>query len=266
MEGAHTKTRRSTTSTAAILEELELRQPKVVTGNLLEEVLEAAGSKLDRVAAAERLVREGWLVPLRTRSAWEFVPAARAGRYPSGDPWIELRAYLLGHRDAAVAVAFASAIWALGYSSHQPTRLTIAHRGGWRRPKALREAQSVLYEWRLPTWSKEGLPIWHPATVIAAAATRPGAQDNWSNADEWLPETMRATTPDDVLTEAEGKSAGTLARLAYLAEWSGRSDIVDALEPLLPLRLPVTFLGPAERSDRRWVKRWRIYDSLLPAR
>jgi hypothetical protein len=86
------------------------------------------------------------------------------------------------------------------------------------------------------------------------------------NAGEWLPDTMRTTTTDDVLTEAEGKSAGALARLAYLAEWSGRHDIEDALTPLLPRKLPVTFLGPEARSDRRWVKRWRIYDSLLPTR
>jgi hypothetical protein len=266
VNGVSIQTRRATKSTAAILEELELRQPKVVTGELLEEVLDAAGSHLDRVSAAERLVREGWLVPLRTRTAWEFIPAARAGRYPSGDPWIELRAYLISHPNAPVAVAFASAVWALGFSSHQPTRLTIAHRGAWRRPKALRAVQSVLYEWRMPTWNKEGLPVWHPATIVVAAAARPSAHDDWANADEWLPETMRATTPNDVFTEARGKSAGTLARLAYLAEWSGRYDIVDALAPLLPSRLPVTFLGPEEGTDRRWVKRWRLYDSLLPAR
>jgi hypothetical protein len=266
VKGVQNKTRRATTSTAAILEEFELRQPKIVTGELLDDVLMAAGSHLGRVAAAERLVREGWLVPLRTRAAWEFVPAARAGRYPSGDPWIELRAYVSGHPDAPIAVAFSSAVWAMGYSSHQPERLSIAHRGGWRRPKSLRDAQSILYEWRLPTWTKDGLSIWHPATIVVAAAARPSAHDDWANADEWLPETMRATTPDDVLTEAEGKSAGALARLAYFAEWSGRHDIVEALTPFIPRRLPVTFLGPETRSGRRWVKRWRIYDSLLPTR
>ena len=107
--------------------------------------------------------------------------------------------------------------------------------------------------------------MWQPATVVAAAAARPDAQDDWGNADEWLPETMRATAPADILTEARGKSASTLARLSYLAEWSGRYDIVEALIPLLPERLPVTFLGP--RGHRhRWVKRWRLYDALLPAR
>jgi hypothetical protein len=76
---------------------------------------------------------------------------------------------------------------------------------------------------------------------------------------------MRATAPADVLTEARGKSASALARLSYLAEWSRRQDIVETLIPLLPERLPVTFLGPRGHR-RRWVKRWRLYDALLPAR
>ncbi len=80
-----------------------------------------------------------------------------------------------------------------------------------------------------------------------------------------LPDTMRATAPADVLTEARGKSASALARLSYLAEWSRRQDIVETLIPLLPERLPVTFLGPRGHR-RRWVKRWRLYDALLPAR
>lgn len=55
---------------------------RVVTGGLLAEVIAVAGSPLTTTAAAERLMREGWLSPLRTRDAWEFVPASRAGRYP----------------------------------------------------------------------------------------------------------------------------------------------------------------------------------------
>ena len=257
--------RRVTASVAPVLEELELRQPKVVTREIMAEILASVGSHLDPRSAAERLVREGWLLPLRTRAAWEFVPAARAGRYPSGDPWIELRAHLARQPDAPVAVAFASAVWELGYSSHQPARPTFAHRPGWRPTQALGDARSVSYNWQLPTRVKDGLPLWQPATVVVAAAARPDAQDDWGNADEWLPETMRATTPADVLTEARGKSASALARLSYLAEWSGRHDIVETLIPLLPERLPVTFLGP--RGYRhRWVKRWRLYDALLPAR
>jgi hypothetical protein len=248
-----------------VLRELELRQPTVVTGNLLAALLAESGSHLSNEAAAERLVREGWLSPLRTRDTWEFVPASRAGRYPSGDPWIELRALLARKPGVPVAVAFASAVWEHGYSSHQPTRPTFAHTPGWRPPQALDEARSVTYEWRLPLGRKDGLPLWAAATAVVAATHRPDCQDDWGNADEWLSETMRATTPTDVLTEATGRGTATLARLCYCAEWSGRHDIVEILLPLLPERLPVTFFGPRQPRGR-FVSRWRLYDSLLPNR
>lgn len=250
---------------AGLLQELELRQPKVVTGTLLTEVIAAAGSHLTNRAAVDRLVREGWLFPLRTRDAWEFVPASRAGRYPSGDPWIELRAVLARKPDAPVAVAFGSAVWELGFSSHQPTRRTFAHRHGWRPPRSLGDARSVSYQWRLPAVAKDGLPVWQPATIVVAAANRPECQDNWGNADDWLPEALRATTVADVVAEVGGRGTATLTRLGYLAERSGRHDIVEALSPLLPEHLPVTFLGPREPRGR-WIKRWKLYDSLLPTR
>jgi hypothetical protein len=65
------------------------------------------------------LVRLGWLLRLRKRGTWEFAPAARAGRYSSGDSWIELRALLEHERCAPVAVAFDSAVWELGHSTHK---------------------------------------------------------------------------------------------------------------------------------------------------
>lgn len=72
-------------------------------------------------------------------------------------------------------------------------------------------------------------------------------------------------TPADVLTEAEGRNVSTLARLGYLAEWSGRDDVADEIEAILPGQLPVTSLGPRDRRDR-WRRRWGVYDSLLPDR
>lgn len=259
-----TQTRPVPSSLAPIIEELELRQPPVVTRALLADVASKAGSPLRVDTIAERLVRHGWLLPLKKRDAWEFAPAARAGRYPSGDPWIELRALLQHDPDAPVAVAFESAVWELGHSSHQPTVPVLAHRRGWRPPRAL-DARTATFEWRLDTQTIQGLPVWNEPTTLVAAAHRPAAQGNWANADDWLPETFKAATPGDVLTEARGRGASTLARLGYLAEWSRRGDIADAIASLLPERPPVTFLGPRDRRDR-WSRRWRVYDGLLPER
>lgn len=249
---------------APILEELELRQPVVVTRSLLAEILAQTQVPLRTEAAAERLVRLGWLLPLRTRGAWEFAPAARAGRYRAGDPWIELRALLAHYPNAPVAVAFESAVWELGHSSHQPDRPVLAHRRDWRPPSSL-GARAVTFDWRVPTKTVRGLPVWTEATILVAAAERPAAQGNWGNADDWLSNAFRAIPAEDLLREAEGRRTSTLARLGYLAEWAGCNDIADQVETLLPSRLPVTFLGPRDRRAQ-WSRRWHVYDSLLPQR
>lgn len=246
---------------APILEELELRQPVVVTRSLLTEILAQTQVPLRTEAAAERLVRLGWLLPLRTRGAWEFAPAARAGRYPAGDPWIELRALLAHNPNAPVAVAFESAVWELGHSSHQPDRPVLAHRRDWRPPSSL-GVRAVTFDWRVPVKTVRGLPVWTEATILVAAAERPAAQGNWGNADDWLAGTFRAATAEDLLREAEGRRASTLARLGYLAEWAGRDDMAEEIETLLPAQLPVTFLGPRDRRAQ-WSRRWHVYDSLL---
>ena len=251
-------------SVAGVVQELELRQPAVVTRALLEQIASATGTQLPEKALVDRLVRLGWLLPLRKRDTWEFAPAARAGRFSSGDTWIELRALLEHEPGAPVAVAFDSAVWELGHSAHQPTQPVLAHRRGWRPPKAL-GGRMVTFEWQLPARALRALPVWREATVVVAAAERPAAQGDWANADEWLPETFRVVTPDEVLAEATGRKISTLARLGYLAEWSGRDDVADEIEALLPGRLPVTSIGPRDRRDR-WSRRWHVYDALLPQR
>jgi hypothetical protein len=258
------QTRALPKSVAGVVQELELRQPAVVTRALLEEIASATGTQLPEKALVDRLVRLGWLLPLRKRGSWEFAPAARAGRYTSGDPWIELRALLEHEPDAPVAVAFESAVWELGHSTHQPTQPVLAHRRGWRPPKAL-GVRLATFEWLLHTRAVRGIPVWQEATVVVAAAEHPAAQGNWANADDWLPETFRAVTPDAVLAEAAGRKVSTLARLGYLAEWSGRDDVADEVEALLPGRLPVTTIGPRDRRDQ-WSRRWHLYDALLPHR
>ncbi len=261
---AQTQIRPVSARLAPILEELELRQPAVVTRSLLTEILAQTRVSLRTEAAAERLVRLGWLLPLRTRGAWEFAPAARAGRYRAGDPWIELRALLAHDPEAPVAVAFESAVWELGHSSHQPDRPVLAHRRGWRPPPSL-GVRGVTFDWRVPTKTVRGLSVWTEATILAAAAERPASQGNWGNADDWLADTYRAATSPDLLREAEGRRTSTLARLGYLAEWADRADVAEEIETFLPSRLPVTFLGPRDRHAQ-WSSRWHVYDSLLPRR
>src|SRR5277367_1195429 len=94
------QTRSLPRSLAGVVQELELRQPPVVTRARLKEIAFATGTRMSEKDLVDRLVRLGWLLPLRKQDTWEFSPAARAGRYGSGDPWIELRALLAHHPDA----------------------------------------------------------------------------------------------------------------------------------------------------------------------
>jgi hypothetical protein len=250
---------------ARLVEELERDQPAIVTTDYLKELAERMAPGLSAESVAQRLVRQGWLLPLRTRHAWEFAPGARAGSLSSGDPWIELRALLAHQPRAEVAIAFESAVWELGYSSHRPTVAVLARRKSWKRDLNALNVRIVSYDWRLPVKSSRGLPVWMEATIVVAAAARPSAQGDWANADAWMPVVFRNVEPHDALQEAEGRGVATLVRLGYLAEWAGREDIAHAVSAKLPGMLPVTFLGN-RAPRRRWVGRWGLYDNLLPAR
>ena len=257
-------TRPVPTSLADIVAGLELRQPKVVTRELLEDVAQEVGSKLPSKVLAERLVRSGWLLPLRLQNAWEFAPGAHAGRYGWNDPWIELRALLLHQPNAPVAIAFESSLWELGHTTHQPTKPVLAHRPKWHAPRVI-DARSISFDWKLPAVIIRGLPVWQEATALVAAANRPAAQGDWGNADYWLSETFRSATPEDVVKEATGRGNSTLARLGYMAEWAGSNDVADLIDNLLPQSRDVTYFGPRQ-SKGRWINRWRLYDAMLPQR
>ncbi len=256
--------RTASRSIAALVEELELRQPVLVTGDLLLDIVTVVNSPLVVAEAAQRLVRAGWLLPLRTRNSWEFAPASRAGRYGSDDALIELRAVLGRHPDAPVAVGFESAVWMYGYSEHRPNRPVFVHRRGWRPPKSLSEMRAVTFDWKLASGTVNGVPVLVPPSALVACAERPEQMGDWANADEWLGETMRASSLFDLINEAEGRNTATLGRLGYLAEWAHRFDIADEIERISPDRPSVTYLGPRGAPGARWVPRWRLYDSALP--
>ncbi len=163
-----------------------------------------------------------------------------------------------------MAVAYESAAWEHGYTTHPPNTPVLAHRPGWRAPRSI-SARTVSYDWRLPALASHDLPVWQAATIAVAAADRPAAQRDWGNADDWLPEIFRAAARSDILTEADERGNATLARLGYLAEWSGQPDLADTIEAMIPQPLNVSFLGP-RRPRGRWISRWHLYDALLPQR
>src|SRR3954454_4364374 len=78
---------------AGMVQELELGGERLVT----IDDLQRARPELDRALVRQgiaHLVRRGWLRPVGVRGTYEFIPGAAAGPYPSGDPWLVLRAEL----------------------------------------------------------------------------------------------------------------------------------------------------------------------------
>lgn len=147
-----------------VVEALELDQPLVVTLPMIQEIMDTSEDAARHVAY--RLQDLGWLNRLRTRGAWEFIPGARAGRYPSGDRFIEMRAQLAINPAWPGVLAMESAASVLGLAQRLPSREVVALPPGTPIPKAMSDwsATTVLIPTvgtsiiaGLPTWNLDGL-------------------------------------------------------------------------------------------------------------
>ena len=245
---------------APLLEVLELEQPRVVASAAILEYARAAGVNWPINVISQRLRERGWLLPLRTRSVWEFAPAARAGALGAGDPLIELRAVLARDPAEPLAVAAESAAYLLGLATRRPETECIAAPPGFRVPRSLDGYRVVRWTAASPVTHLEGLPVWAPATLLAFMASRPSAYRDWPNVGEWLSQAVSVVTPDGLVEELDGRSAGSWARAAYVLERGGSTESALALAERAP-RGP----GPHYLGDRaitgRYDARYDVIDS-----
>lgn len=249
-----------------VLEQLELRQPKVVTKQMVEEILLAMGSSADPRTVLDELQRRRWLLPLKTQGAWEFAPAARAGGFGAGDPFIELRATIERRPELKLAVAEESAAWLHGLLNRQPTRDAISAPRGVVLPEAISDYRVVRVAFHLPPAEANGLPAWSVETLLVLMADRPSAFKLWSTANEWLPDAFRRADLGRMIEELEGHDAPTLARLGHMASESGAEDVAAQLRQRTPHSPGGPFyLGPHNRHGT-WDPKWRVLDSLLDVR
>lgn len=157
------------TAVASVIEKLELDGDLVVSADRLAEVLHGTGGDDDPRRLAYELQRAGWLGSLRTRGAWEFLPAARGRAFGSGDRLIEFRAQHTVDPSWPGVLAMESAATVLGLAQRVPEREVVALPGGIDLPKALAgdwrvvtlvlSAEGVATVERLPTWNLEGLLV-----------------------------------------------------------------------------------------------------------
>ena len=247
---------------AAVLEQLELDQPLVVSSEDLKRAIATTESKTTIRYLVEELTNGGWLLPLRTRGYWEFAPAARAGAIDAGDPHIELRATLQKRPDLPVELAAESAAWLLGLSTRSPNRHVISAPPGLRLPPALSEYRVVRFIPALDVKDRDGLPIWQVPTLLVAMSHRPASYHDWPNVGDWLTQATKEVSEDDVRAELAGKPRSTWMRLAYLLDRGGDSDLASALKTDAPAGHGPYYLG--RRGQRgRYSSKFDVIDSAL---
>jgi len=213
--------------------------------------------------AAHRLQQQGWLLSLKTRDAWEFAPASRAGRIGSGDPLIELRATLMHRPDLPVAIAYESAAWLHRFPRRPPEKEVIALPSRVLPPPALSEFRITRCWGRLgPLWLDE-LPTWRIETLLVLMGERPSAYRAWPTVLEWLPEAAQRADSDLILRELTDRRPPTWARTGYILEAGGRRDIASqVLDRISPSLQGPYYLGP-RTAPGIFSSRWKVRNSIL---
>lgn len=253
-------------SLARVLEELELRQPGIVTKSMIEEILAEVGSQANVRTVLDELQRLRWLLPLKTAGAWEFAPAARAGAFGAGDPFIELRATLARRPELPVLVAEESAAWLQGLLDRRPTRDVISAPAGLVLPKALSEYRVVRLTSDLEPARIDGLPVWSVEMLLVLMAARPGSFKPWATVHEWLNDAFERVDTNVLIGGLREQDEPTCARLGHMALVSGNVSASASIERNCPLggKGPF-FLGPRNWPGA-WDSEWRVRDSVLAPR
>jgi hypothetical protein len=246
---------------AAIVEYLELFQPRILTLSDLGGYLRELGMDDAPATVARDLQKHGWLLPLRTRGRWEFAPGARAGALPSGDPFIELRA-TLQRRELPVALAYDSAAWLQGLSARQPQTQVLATYPKRKLPLALSDFR-ITRIWGVlePEW-KDNLPVWRVATLLAKMAVVPHYYRDWPNVAEWLEEGFKRADAADLERELDCAPDPARIRLAYLADRANFKHLAQDLMQRARRDIGLVYLG-RDRARSRFIKEYNLIDSLL---
>lgn len=251
-------------SLAPILEELELERPTIVTKDLLRELTQRAGLDYDPGEVASRLQIHGWLLSLRTRGAWEFAPASRAGPIGSGDPFIELRAALSRRPGLSAMVAYDSAVWLHKLSQRAPNRHVVAIPMSQSVPHALRIFRVTRRSGKLDSVTIHGLPVWRVETLVVLIGAQPLSFRDWPNMNEWLSQVSSRLNRELLMRELAGRHRSTWMRTGYMLEMGGGAAIAELLRLKAPPGQGPFYLG-RRNAKGRYDKRWEVMDSLLYA-
>lgn len=243
---------------AAVVQELELNGSRLVTIDDIQRARPDLDRALARLGIA-LLVRRGWLRPLGVRGTYEFIPGAAAGPYPSGDPWLILRAEL-ARRPDQFHVGATSAAWLLGYAQRSPVPHIIVTTPHVRTPQALLNEYRVLRTTPAPAHGDvDGLPVPTPPELFAEVAQL-ASRLRLDSSKGWLSRLLADVSPDDLARTLRDRSMTTRARAGYLADLCGTEAHTAAIAMLGPIGPGPYYTGP-RGSYGAFSVRWQVYDT-----
>jgi hypothetical protein len=243
---------------APVVQELELARKALVTAGDVRRIRPDLSPTTARRAIME-LVRRGWLHPIGVRGTYEFSPGAAAGPFPSGDPWLVLRAELARQPDA-FHVGAHSAAWLRGYAQRAPNRHVVVTASGRRVPQRLTLAYRVLTTTPAPAHDEiDGLPVPTPAELLAEIAQL-APRLALDASIGWLRRLLEDVRPEEAARELQTRSVTTRARAGYIAEVCGAAAHADAVAALGPLGNGPYYTGP-RHTQASYAPRWRLFDT-----
>jgi AbiEi antitoxin C-terminal domain len=249
-------------SLAAVVEELEVEQPTVVTADALRAIVTRHRLGTSPKVIAARLRQAGWLLPTERRGVWEFAPGAHAGPIGHGDPTLPLQVALAAHPHLSAALALGTAAWALGCADRVPSTLDVAVPVGTRLRDALTRRMAITtFTTSIGPVRAKGVPCHRPESVLVHLAADPTAPRSWTSVLEWLPDLAAEATCEVFAAELSDRPRSISIRAGYLL--SGLRP--DLAAPLKTLVGEAVRFGPRSQPLRRHVGSWRILDYLLPS-
>ena len=230
---------------APVLTELELERPTVVTLAWLDEACRRLDLDLGSGELARRLRMLGWLLPLRARGAWEFAPGDRAGPWPGGDPFIELRAVLAVRDDVRIGVGYESAAFLGSLASRQPAPEVVVCDEGTPVIRSLQQYRRINLTLADELYGdRTGLRVQTETGLLAALAIRPDGFGDWPALSEWLRLAVRRADVAALERSLVGRPAAAWARAAYLLREGGEPDAAAPLLAHRPAKRGPFYLGP----------------------
>lgn len=248
---------------APVIEHLELEADTLVTLEDLIALRPDVPESTIRGMASE-LVQRGWLRPLKAKGAYEFIPGAAAGPYPSGDPWLELRAALKLSPGMKAHVGLASAAWILGYRERSPGRQVVFATRDPKPPPSLSQTYDLVKTARNRMFGSNdirGVPVASIERIYLEAAWRTDKLDVRTDV-RWISRLISNADPQVVVEYLELLSIKSVwARAGYLAEIIGNPETAEQIRVRSPISGGPYYFGNTKRTDY-FVVKWNLYDNM----